>query len=273
MTATCFSVGSSTLTRVPYAEVLVDPPTVSLTAAQVAKISWAAPVWTLDTQVRVAAAVWVIESAGRRIVVDPAQAADGILREGPDAEVHQQAVSELLSAAGFPRESIDVVIASHLDGIGMIAWVSNGGWSPFFPNAQVLISSREYAAITESSDDKAPGSAALVVLHGQGAVTEVNDVHVVTNEVTIRWTGGHSPGHQIVEVSSRGEHVVMLGHLALSPLHFAIDECTGHVDNVTAATKLRELRDSRRTMIGPLWPAPGAARWTGTEMAPFPPVA
>ena len=119
---TRYSVGEATLVRVPYADVLVDADVVGLTRDQVLAAGWAAPTWAEGGQVRVGAAVWIIESEGRRIAVDPAQAADDILRTGPDAEFHQQAVADVLEAAGYPRESIDTVIATHIDGIGMIAW-------------------------------------------------------------------------------------------------------------------------------------------------------
>ena len=269
MTTTHFSVGAVRLSRVAYAEVSIDPAKVGLSADQVTQISWASPVWADDARVRVAAAIWVIETNGRRIVVDPALTADEILRSGPEAEVHQQAVADILAAAGFPRDSVDLVIASHLDGIGMIAWLSEGRWSPFFPKATVLISRREYAAITSDGEYRASGSDALLALHDLGVVAEVDDVHVVTDEVTIRWTGGHSPGHQIVEISSQGEEAAIIGHLTLSPLHCVIDECALHVEPARAASTLRELRDRRQIMIGPLWPTPGAARWTGAEMLPI----
>lgn len=158
---------------------------------------------------------------------------------------------------------------AFLDGIGMIAWLSEGRWSPFFPKATVLISRREYAAITSDGEYRASGSDALLALHDLGVVAEVDDVHVVTDEVTIRWTGGHSPGHQIVEISSQGEEAAIIGHLTLSPLHCVIDECALHVEPARAASTLRELRDRRQIMIGPLWPTPGAARWTGAEMLPI----
>jgi glyoxylase-like metal-dependent hydrolase (beta-lactamase superfamily II) len=261
------SSGAVSLVRVPYADVLVDAGVVGLESSQVEAIAWAAPTWADGAQVRVGAAVWVIESAGRRIVVDPAQAADGILRTGPDALVHQEGVAAALANAGFPRESIDTVIASHIDGIGMIAWVDgDDGWSPFFPNADVLISRREYDAIVDDSSYRPQGSDALVALHAHGVVTTVDDLHVVTPEVTIRHTGGHSPGHQIVQVASRDLDATLIGHLALSPLHCAIDDFGGHVDAQVATGVLRELRDRGQLLVGPLWPAPGAARWTNAEM-------
>ena len=268
---TRYSVGAATLVRVPYADVLVDAATVGLTAHQVAAMDWAMPTWAEDTQVRVAAAVWIIESQGRRIVVDPAQAADAILRTGPDAAVHQQAVANALATAGFARESIDTVIASHIDGIGMIAWLTDDQWSPFFPNAELLVSDREYAAIAGEGEYRPQGSGALLALHAQGVVTTVDDEHVVTSEVTTAWTGAHSPGHQVVNIASADVEATMIGHLALSPLHCVIRDCPLHIDSPAAAAVLQALGDGRRLLVGPLWPTPGAARWNGEQVHVAPP--
>lgn len=258
---------SAALVRVPYVDVLVDAPVVGLDDHQVRAVEWAVPTWAENGQVRVGAAAWVIESGGRRIVVDPAQAADDILRTGPDAAAHQEGFAAALANAGFPRDSIDTVIASHIDGIGMIAWRDeDDGWSPFFPNADVLISRREYDAIVHDGDYRPQGSDALVALTGQGVVTTIDDHYSVTPEVTIRFTGGHSPGHQVVDVVSTDLDATLIGHLALSPLHCVIDDFAGHTDPVVAARVVRELRDSGRLLVGPLWPAPGAARWGAREM-------
>jgi hypothetical protein len=260
-----YSVGNATLVRVSYAEVLVDADAVGLISAQVVANPWAAPTWAEGGQVRVAAAVWVIESEDRRIVVDPAQAADEILRRGPDAAAHQEAFAEALASAGFARESIDTVIATHIDGIGMIAWLDGDEWTPFFPNADVLISVREHDAIASAADYQPSGGDAYLALHSQGVVTTVDDEHLVTSEVMTRWTGAHSPGHQVVTVISGEDQATMIGHLALSPLHFVTGQGTAHNDPAAAHAVLRSLDDGR-LLIGPLWPAPGAVRWTGDQV-------
>ncbi len=262
---TRFSVGDATLVRVPYADVLVDADVVGLTSEQVAANSIAHPEWADGDQVRVGAAVWVIQSDGRRIVVDPTQAADQILRTGPDAAFHQQAVADALASAGFPRESIDTVIASHIDGIGMIAWWADDAWTPFFPNAEVLLSQRERAAIVDDGPYAPQGAEALLALDAQGVVLPVEDEHVVTPEVTTSWTGGHSPGHLLVNVTAGDTTATMIGHLALSPLHFVVGEPGRHVDPVAAAQALDAVHDGR-LLVGPLWPAPGAARWSGDDV-------
>jgi hypothetical protein len=261
VTALRFPVGDATLVRVSYAEVLVDAATVGLTPERVEAETWAVPTWAEGGQVRVAAAVWVVESDGRRIVVDPVQAADDLLRSGPDAATHQEAVAGALATAGYARESIDTVVATHIDGIGMIAWRDGDRWAPFFPNADVILSRRERDAIAGPGDYDPSGGQALLALDAAGAVTAVDDGHAVTREVTLRLTGAHSPGHQVVDIASGSELATMLGHLALSPLHCATGDGTAHEDAPAANAILRTLADGR-ILVGPLWPAPGAVRWT-----------
>ncbi len=265
MGVTRYAVGDATLVRVPYVDVLVDASVVGLTPDQVRAEAWATPAWAEGDQVRVAAAVWIIESDGRRIVVDPAQAADEILRTGPDAVTHQEAVAAVLDAAGYPRESIDTVIASHIDGIGMIAWRDGDSWVPFFPNAELLVSERESTAILDDGSYEPSGGEAFAALHEQGAVTTVDDEHVVTSHVTTEWTGRHSPGHQLVHVTSGDARATMIGHLALNPIHCLMDDCALHVDTPAAIAVLQTLADGR-LLAGPLWPTPGAVRWTGTTV-------
>ncbi len=267
-----YAIGDATLVRVPYADVLVDAEVVGLTPAQVETAQWAAPTWAEGNQVRVGAAVWIIESEGRRIVVDPAQAADPILREGPDAVTHQEAVASALATAGYARETIDTVIATHIDGIGMIGWRTDDGWTPFFPNADFLVSRREIEAILDEDGFYRPsGRDAFLALHAQGAVTSVDDEHPVTTDVSTRWTGAHAPGHQVVHIASGGDDATMIGHLALSPLHCASGEPGPHIDAPGAVSALRELADGR-LLVGPLWPAPGAVRWTGDGVQTASPV-
>ncbi len=260
------SVGSATLVRVPYVDILVDADVVSLTPEHVRANGWAVPTWAEGDQVRVGAAVWIIDSDGRRIAVDPAQAADDVIRSGADAVGHQEAFAASLSAAGYPRESIDTVIATHIDGIGMMAWRDGDDWTPFFPNAELLISRREHEAIAADGPYEPSGADAYLALHALGAVTTVGDEHEVTRDVTMRWTGAHSPGHMVVDIRAGDDAATMLGHLALSPLHCVVARNSRlHGDPVAATAALRALHDGR-LLIGPLWPEPGAVRWTGDSI-------
>jgi glyoxylase-like metal-dependent hydrolase (beta-lactamase superfamily II) len=264
MTTNTVRVGNVELTRVGYADIDLDPARVGLTAEQVRAVPWAEPLWATGDQVRAGAAAWVIDSGDARIVVDPAFAADEILRTDADAGVHQEAFAALLDAAGFPRESITHAIATHYQGVGFLAWRNDdGAWVPFFPNAPILMAQRELDAI----DAGGFSPPIMPQLRAAGALQAVGDHERVRPDVSIEHTGAHSPGHQIVRISSGGEHAVIVGHLAVSPLHFATGPCAQqHPDPALAETWLEGFRAEDTVLIGPLWPAPGAGRWDSNRV-------
>lgn len=232
---TTVDVGRVRLTRVSYAEVELPAETFGLTGEPQAA----------------AAAAWIIESGDARIVVDPALAADDILRSESDAAAHQEAFAALMSKAGFPRESITHAVATHYDGIGMLAWRNDDGtWGPFFPNAPVLYSSRETAV----EIDRYLGT----------SVQRTGDHHAITGDVTLECTGVHTPGHQIVRIESEGERATIVGHLALVPLNLSVPGSNAQPEFET----IKSIRDEGALLIGPLWPAPGAGRWDGTKLVP-----
>jgi glyoxylase-like metal-dependent hydrolase (beta-lactamase superfamily II) len=268
MSTNTIRIGNVRLTRVGYVDIGVDPARVGLSPADVAGVTWAEPIWAAGGEVRAGAAAWVIDSGDARIVVDPAFAADDILRNDHDAAAHQEAFAALLESAGFPRESFTHAVATHYEGVGMLAWRNDdGSWTRFFPNAPILMSQRELDAI----DRGVVASEALMPqLRAQGAVQPVlGDREEVADGVWLEHTGGHSPGHQVVRVDSGGEQAVIVGHLAVSALHVATGECPPeHMDPGRANAELEKLLADDAVLIGPLWPAPGAGRWNGHELVP-----
>jgi glyoxylase-like metal-dependent hydrolase (beta-lactamase superfamily II) len=270
-----FSIGSARLTRVPYFDVGLPAGDLNLSPEAIAGAGDVAAPW-LDPsdQPLVGVAVWVVESEGRVVVVDPCGAADPFIRTGPEAITHQDAVFAALEAAGFERESVDAVVLSHLDGIGMAAAATDdGGWEPAFPNAPVIVTEDELAFL-EAPPFEVGGLGAFRDLVGQGAVEAVPDGYAVTGEVSMQQTGAHSPGHAVVRVESDGELALLMGHLAITPIHLVSGRCEGmHEDADAAVTVLDGVIDEAiarsALLIGPLWPAPGAVR-VGAHREPKP---
>ncbi len=261
-----FEIGAVTMTRVPYFDVALDPAAANLTVEQVvAHADWGVPTWaTPEAEILIGQAIWVLESEGRVIVVDPCGAADAFIRTGPEAIGHQEAVLSAMTAAGFPPESVDVVALSHLDGIGLTALVDEAGcWSPAFPRARVVLTSAELDFL--ATRDDVGGLTELNELIDQGAVDGVADGHRFTDEVSMRICGGHSPGHALVEVDSRGEQAVFVGHLAVNPLNTAVATVAeAHRDSTTAQGALDAVVGAAAIdgslLVGPLWPYPGAGQ-------------
>ena len=270
MTTSTLRVGDATLTRVSYAEVEVEPEQVGLTAQEVAAAA-ASREWVSNGKPRASASAWIIDHEDARIVVDPAGAVDAILRNDNDAAAHQQAFADLLDAAGYPRERITHAVATHLDGIGMLAWrADDGAWVPFFPQAPILMTQSELDGIDQLPFEPS-GRKVLAQLQDAGAVRGVADDEDITSAVSLELTAGHSPGHAVVRIQSGGEEAVMLGHLALTPLHLGRLDPDGHVDLERAMAARRALLAEDAILVGPLWPAPAAGRWNGTELVPVSP--
>jgi glyoxylase-like metal-dependent hydrolase (beta-lactamase superfamily II) len=260
-----FEVDGIRLTRVPYFDVSLGASVIGLTRDQVASVPWAIPSWATPTgEVLVGQAIWVIESDDQVLIADPCGAADAFIRSGPEAVTHQQAVVEALAASGYSVEVVDLVVLSHLDGIGMTAAVDiDGRWSPFFPNARIVLSDSELAHI--EANPNIGGASALSELMGKGVVDGLSPPSAIAPGVNVEQSGGHSPGHLIMRI---GEGAVFIGHLAVSPLQAAAGVQPGqHVDANRAhdvlVDELRWACDRHALMLGPLWPDPGAGRISG----------
>lgn len=259
-------VGDIALTRVEYFDIALGPEVANLTAAEVVAVEGAVPVWaTAEGQINVGQALWVLESDGTTVVVDPCGASDDFLRSGPDAITHQDAMLAAMDAAGFPPDSVDVVVMSHLDGIGVVAVVDEDGhWSPAFPKARIVMNAQEVDHLADT-DDPVGGRAAFAELVAQGAVDPVPDEHVVARGIRLVHGGGHSVGHSVVRVESGGDQAVLLGHLAISPLNLIGPVSrNAHLDAEVTEEIVDELLAEAVAcgglVIGPLWPRPGAGR-------------
>jgi glyoxylase-like metal-dependent hydrolase (beta-lactamase superfamily II) len=262
---TTFSIGNVALTRVPYFDVALDAGVIGFTTQQVTEVPWGIPDWaTADGKVNVGQAVWVIESDGQTVVVDPCGAADAFLRSGPEASTHEAAVVTAMASAGYAVDSVEVVVMSHLDGIGMVGSLdADENWTPLFPNARIVVSERELSYI--EANQEISGRAAFQELTAKGVVVAVQCPHEIAPHVTMELTGGHSPGHCALRI---GDEAVLIGHLAINPVQVSAGIMPEqHLEPVLAFTALeRELawaRERNALIIGPLWPEPGAGKVVG----------
>jgi glyoxylase-like metal-dependent hydrolase (beta-lactamase superfamily II) len=260
-------VGDIELTRVEYFDVALGPEVVNLSAEQVTALAGAVPSWaTAEGQVLIGQAMWVIESAGTTMVVDPCGASDAFLRSGPEAITHQEAMLAALAAAGIEPGSVDLLVLTHLDGIGLAGVVDEAGrWSPAFGDARIVMNHREVDFLASADASGVAGLEAFTQLVDQGAVDAVGDDHDLAPGVRLVHTGGHSVGHAVVHVASGPSRAVLIGHLAVSPLNLTAPiVATAHRDVDVAAEVIDDLLVAAAAtgtiVIGPLWPHPGAGR-------------
>src|SRR5262245_33606586 len=263
---------NATLTRVGYTDVAIPGAIVGITPDDIARIPWRSPALSDGDLVRIGAAVWFADIDGVRFAFDPFQAADSVLRANREAEaMHQHAIAALLTDAGFARDRVNRLVMTHIEGVGMVAWRNDdGSWSPFFPNARVLISDvelREFLRTPSGGEDDLQFDAwhALIDL---GVVDTYVDGEPLARGFSPNVRGAHCPGHALLDFAGTDyrAQTTMIGHLAVSPLHLATGECPAlQSEPARAWSVLRETIEDGRRLIGPLWPSPGFGRWADGE--------
>ncbi|HEV7732345.1 MAG TPA: MBL fold metallo-hydrolase [Candidatus Binatia bacterium] len=166
----------------------------------------------------------VIESQGRRIVVDTCIGNDKE-RTIPPWNRLQGPFLRDLEDAGFPRESIDTVLCTHLhvDHVGWNTMLVDGRWVPTFPNARYLFVRAEWEhwnASPPAMEGDIVGDSVRPVVEA-GLVDLVAPDHRLTDEVWLESTPGHTPGHVSVRIRSGGADAVITGDLMHHPVQCA----------------------------------------------------
>ena len=199
-------------------------------------------------EARMSVHAFVVEARGRRILVDTCIGNDKRLSI-PGWNQRQGPFLADLTAAGFHADLIDTVLCTHLhvDHVGWNTRLENGRWLPTFRNARHLWSRREYEHWdTAGGDENDPVMAESVrPVYEAGLVDLVADDHVVSDEIRLEPTPGHTPGHVSVHITSRGEEAVITGDLMHHPVQIAHPEWGSRADHDKAqaeATRLAFLR-------------------------------
>jgi hypothetical protein len=171
-----------------------------------------------------------IVDGDRRIVVDP-WLADDSPRRGPDAAARVDRLLEELAAAGLPTAEVDIVVDTHIDGVGWNTRPSEGdghadGWEPTFPRARYLYPRAELAAVDRGVEIM--GGAELAPLFAAGLVDPVDAAPgpvELSPHVSLHAAPGHNFGHMAVHIDGGdgpGELAVIPGHLFLDL--FTVDD-------------------------------------------------
>jgi glyoxylase-like metal-dependent hydrolase (beta-lactamase superfamily II) len=211
------------------------------TPEQLARHPWLAPRFVTPAgELRLLIQALVVESQGRRIVVDTCVGND---KDRALPPLHHLSTSFLddLKAAGFPRESIDTVVCTHLhvDHVGWNTMKIGERWVPTFPNARYLVVRSEWEHWSRE-DDRSMGDLlgdSVKPVFDAGLVDLVGPGHAVTGEVALEPTPGHTPGHASVRIRSQGVEAVITGDLMHHPVQCAHPEWGSSADVDPAAAE------------------------------------
>lgn len=216
---------------------------------------WLAP----DGQALAAIQSYLVEIGGRRILVDSGAGLEA--RAGIPARLERaRPYLDDLAAAGFPPESIDLVLHTHLhfDHVGWNVRQTPRGPVPTFPRARHLVVGQEWArwSDAEAEDPRAPVGQAISPLMEAGRVDFVDPGGEIAPGVLLEPTPGHTRGHVSPRIRSRGEEAVITGDVMHLPAQIARPDwaCTWDDDaSLATATRARFLAEcarSSRLVIG-----------------------
>jgi glyoxylase-like metal-dependent hydrolase (beta-lactamase superfamily II) len=193
----------------------------------VQKIDWLTPHFAEpDGRLIMSIHALIIEASDRRIMVDTCLGNDkerGIpgwnMRHGPFLED--------ISAAGYPRESIDTVLCTHLhvDHVGWNTMWVDEKWVPTFPNARYLFGRTEWDHWSQEQNSQARGEDiigdSVQPIVDANLADLVDSDHKITDEIWLEPTPGHTPGHVSVRISSQGEDALITGDFMHHPCQMA----------------------------------------------------
>ncbi|MEM9622472.1 MAG: MBL fold metallo-hydrolase [Pseudomonadota bacterium] len=187
------------------------------------EIEWMAPHFMdADGNLIMSVHALIIDTGSRRIIVDTCIGNDK-QRNIPAWSNLQTNFLEDLAAAGYPRESIDTVMCTHLhvDHVGWNTMLVDDAWVPTFPNARYLVATKEWAYWDAHGDEKEYGPVladSVRPVVDAGMVDFVEEVHQICDEVRLEPTPGHTPGHVSVHITSQGEEALITGDCIHHPV-------------------------------------------------------
>ncbi len=191
----------------------------------------------------------VVETPGRRIIVDTCLGNDKENRRIPTWNRLQTTFLADLAAAGYARETIDTVVCTHLhvDHVGWNTMLLDGLWVPTFPRARYLMGRVEYqhwATQHERDDMKAVLADSVNPVFDAGLVDLVEYDHRICDEISLIATPGHTPGHVSLRIASGSEEALITGDFMHHPCQIARPDWSSNADSDPAAA-----RQTRQRML------------------------
>jgi glyoxylase-like metal-dependent hydrolase (beta-lactamase superfamily II) len=172
---------------------------------------------------------FLIEAAGRTVLVDAGLGPSSIpfpgdiaaaagLTDPPESIAAGGLLPGALAAAGVAPADITTVFLTHLHA-DHIGWVAPHGVL-FFPNAVVICSAVEWQTPPVApAPGELEGRRGLAAAEAAGVLRVIDAATVeLAPGVSAHHSPGHTPGHYVVRVSSRGQTAYLLGDVVHHPL-------------------------------------------------------
>jgi glyoxylase-like metal-dependent hydrolase (beta-lactamase superfamily II) len=234
-----------------------------------ASIPWLHP-WFTDAngQITLSIAAYLIESRGKRILVDTG-IGDFEISGFPMFPRPGPAVPGLIAEQGIALATVDQVVNTHLhaDHVGGNVTGHGAAARPSFPNAEYLVGRSDYdywstrppesfgRHVFETAVRPISAAKRLILIDGPTSLTE---------EVWLVPSPGHTPGHFSVLISSAGNEALITGDMVHHPVQLAFPDHGMDQDQEAGAASRRKLlslaAERNALLIGSHFPYPTAGR-------------
>lgn len=199
---------------------------------------------------------WLVRHPGGLMLVDTGvgqTGAPGPAWFGATGQLH-----EALREAGTPPDSVDTVILTHVhdDHIGGTVTFNEEDPRLAFPRATYLLqrADREWQTelAREEPEDREIDTLLLQPLEAHGRLTLIDGPTTLADGIELRPAPGHTPGHQIVRLQSRGDRAIITADTFNHPLQIPHPDRPSGTDAVPP-----QAASTRRTVLAELLSHPG----------------
>jgi len=175
---------------------------------------------------------WLLKTSTHTILVDTCTG-----NSKPRLSAHFNMLNtpwlERLEDAGVKPEDVDLVVLTHLhvDHVGWNTQLEGTRWVPTFPNAQYIISKREYEAqdpkrggAGRSEEENRPFIDSVQPIIDAGKARFVDSNATLLDGIDLMPIPGHTPGMVAMRARSQGEEAIFAGDVAHQPLQVAFPD-------------------------------------------------
>jgi glyoxylase-like metal-dependent hydrolase (beta-lactamase superfamily II) len=156
---------------------------------------------------------YLVRAGGQTVVIDTGVGPPG--GEDPFLPDRAGLLPSELERAGVSPGDVSLVVLTHLH-VDHVGWNMRDG-KPFFPNARYVAERADYEWITGARPDRPYVRDNVIGLHATGRLELVEGPAEPVPGVRLVPTGGHTPGHCIVELDG----ATFAGDLAVHELQLA----------------------------------------------------
>lgn len=173
---------------------------------------------------------YVVRTPRRTLVVDTGIGNDKARPRALKFDMRKGPYLDNLRAIGVRPEDVDFVTCSHFhsDHTGWNTRLDKGRWVPTFPKAKYMFSRAEVeniqSRVRAGLGDTASYNDSILPVLESGQAEIIDGDAKIDDGVVIVPSPGHTPGHQSVNINSKGRRAVLSGDILHSPMEVLYPE-------------------------------------------------